>query len=142
MIKAVELRVGNLIMYNPPEGTLHGPFVITEINDRWVGYKNGGGLMSSFVDIPRLPLEWCDPIILTEEWVNKFGLANGKEIFRGLTIYQNMIRDGSGRYNGYCFSTTRADVEYRFVMGFSVTTVHRLQNMYYLFTGLELVLTK
>lgn len=127
-------------MYNPPQGELHGPFIITEINNEWVGYEKGNGFSELFINQPRLPLEWCEPITLTEEWLMRLGLANGKEIFRGLTIWQNRVRDGSGNYDGYHFSTTRADLNYRFVLGFCVKTVHHLQNFYYCFTGQELII--
>jgi len=130
MIKSSELRIGNLLT-----GVLTGELVIVD----WLVMKHvqdNGNIQAPPYDMSAV----YEPITLTEEWINRFGLANGKEIYRGLTIWQNRIRDGSGNYDGYTFSTTRADVECRFVLRLSVKTVHHLQNLYYVLTGQELTL--
>lgn len=145
MINLSELRIGNYIMYNPPQGSLHGPFIITEINSEWVGYEKGNGFSELFIDQPRLPLCWCEPCAITDEWLQQFGLNSGTAIWQAnggvfkLKLYKNMIRDGSGRFDGVTFSQIVGPTEHHIHI-ILCRYIHELQNAYSLLTKSELKL--
>lgn len=155
MINAKELRIGNYIMYNPPQGSLQGPFIITEINSEWVGYEKGNGVSELFIDQPRLPLLWCEPISIVEEWLMKLGFErrmmnvvvpewyimctppNYKREFSLWFRFGCMVNTPRGVCDGQGWHPWMDSGD---AHGFNIKSIHHLQNFYYGFTGQELTL--
>jgi hypothetical protein len=120
MIKAQELRIGNLLVL--------GPNVVTvqQIGQNSFAYEKGENL---FADI-------C-PIDLTEDWLLKFGFEGPKK--EAGTYYQ---KDNHRVYlfdSFFEFEFT-ANKDSRFNLFRSYQYVHQLQNLYFALTGTELTL--
>jgi hypothetical protein len=124
-METIELRIGNLIYFN------NDVVDITGIGKLGVSFGKHGFCQS-------LSPEWFKPILLTEDWLLKFGFVKdefvaGFELSFGrqsfivahaqdndlLLLYQSDI---GCNYNDLCF----------------VETVHSLQNIIYSLTGEEL----
>jgi hypothetical protein len=109
-MKATELRIGNLIFNTV--GGINTPIIADIISIKYA--------------------HTYEPIPLTEEWLDKFGLReiherNGVKYSRwaskkGITLYES-----SGGYSCYKFSN-------KIIIHF----VHQLQNLYFILTGEEL----
>jgi len=82
-----------------------------------------------------------EPIPLTEELLLKFGFVKDGPYYvnHKISISKNMIRDGSGNFNGfYCSLQFRDAFEKHYIQ---LLYFHQLQNLYFLLTGTELVLS-
>lgn len=138
MIKAEELRIGNLV--NVPRAD-QIPFRIDAFEflgkDFGKVAQNNGTYMVMDIEVPFHPLTWelkdLSPIPLTPKILEKFGLN-----FDGLT-YRNktdLVVSGEFTWVGIYIPRNDEDVtldcpEY----------VHQLQNLYYALTGTELTIT-
>lgn len=114
-MKAQELRVGNYVQ-------LEDKFI--EIDIESFSNKN-------IMDLPLT--EWCQPILLTEDWLLKFGFYIVNPSFSN-KIYYNKIRPeleirlSGNEYNLGIESEWLKEIKY----------VHELQNLYFVLTGEEL----
>jgi hypothetical protein len=113
MIKANELRIGNLVKNGL------GEFIIIKNN---INERNTGGYI----------LKTLEPVPLTEEWLIKFGFINDEEIgyswyieWEGCVILAYDLDDKGIRVSDTWEFGKR---EY----------VHQLQNLYFALTGCEL----
>lgn len=127
-MKLQELRIGNLVTYNPncvDKGTKIIPLEVeciyggefsnsVRLND---GYDNEYGVDEIL------------PILITEEWLLKLGfepvniLHDGTKVFRAEPYFY--FKDGIGR-----ISIHAPEIKY----------VHQLQNLYFALTGEELTI--
>jgi hypothetical protein len=114
-----ELRIGNFIQ------TTSGLFPDNPTKHAWqITAEDLVQIITS--DKPEI----YEPILLTEEWLNKFKTGNMGEIKKDWTIWENRIRDGSGRFDGYGISFRGS--AYPLCL---IRYVHQLQNLYYEITG-------
>jgi hypothetical protein len=120
MIKANELRIGNLVKYD------NCVKVIDVINDskNIVEFEDGDTVYAVF---------HCQPIPLTEEWLLKFGFVDKNYTLelkaKRKTIVFNWFSKvvSTGKRSGY-YSRKYRHIKY----------VHQLQNLYFALTGEEL----
>jgi hypothetical protein len=122
-MKASELRIGNLII-NPNSGITFIEKVFN-INSNAINefYEQGGSV--------RLPLDYIQPIPLTEEWLLNAGF---KEAYTA-----NYIKDDIGIYLGDFTVTLEADDPYcSHNVSQKIQYVHQLQNLYFALKGEEL----
>ena len=133
-MKANELRIGNKIIgvYSDGENdeledicTVLALDETGEINGHkiWVESSNSNAeIFSEFKPIP-----------LTEEWLIRFGFDNLGKFGWGIGDFHiENTKNLRGKYKyKYCFRTISRKI-------IRVTTVHQLQNMFYILTGKEL----
>jgi hypothetical protein len=114
-MKTAELRIGNWII--EPNNEDKNPFQIFSIYDEPKNEKLNG-----------LPINYFQPIPLTEEWLNKFDFITtyGTWKFRGIEYYS--IESNGSLYFDDQYTAT--DIKY----------VHQLQNLYFALTGEELTI--
>lgn len=117
-MEARELRIGNYVKYKCCVGDLHE---------------------SQVDEIKRNGFAWCggwmakEPILLTEEWMVKFGFESkgiikiGEEKDGEIYWYKNQLHISDMRDSSYSFVSK---CEY----------VHQLQNLYFALTGEELTI--
>ena len=135
MIKANELRIGNLV--NVPRED-QSPFRIDAFEYLSNTYIKVAMTHPEFGDKMH-PLTWYDedlkPIPLTEDWLLKFGFekSNSNTEFYTFDLSKLSIHlkskqyaDGRTYFNSWCI--IEKQIEY----------VHQLQNLYYCLTGSEL----
>ena len=83
-----------------------------------------------------------DPVLITDEWLDRLGFKAGSIIWKegafGLKMYKNSIRDGSGRYEGVTFSQMIGSLTEHHIYNSCCRYLHELQNFYYTFTKEEL----
>lgn len=125
MIKANELRTGNLVLFN-------GKVVkISEV-----------GRLTIEVEINELKYLYCKiedlkPIPLTEEWLLKFGWGKGEydtEYVDNVSLKQECLSYNVGA-KMFCIETNGDIMEIK-----HIRYVHQLQNIFYCLTGQELEL--
>ena len=133
-MKAEELRIGNLIVseddYIISVNEIYNHTQI-KVTERWV---SGSAIYRDYAC--NYPIYTYQPIILTEEWLKKFGFKipgggisydKGKlSIYIGDTILSG--KDGRTYFNSWA------------ILEHSPKYVHELQNLYYALTKEELVL--
>lgn len=117
-MKANELRIGNLII--DEHGTLSNIVEITDYDRIAVGNNRVVTDLSN-----------CEPIPLTEEWAEKFGVQYTDTItYKGYIIrFDNIV------------ITIKNDMVY--LMGQQISNVkyvHQFQNLYFILTGKELTI--
>ena len=142
MIKPYELRIGNLIAWNPrlshPRTTLPSTQVkVTSIFQNKIGYISPGieHRVEPFeddlsqIETPYRPLDELEPIPLTAEMLEKCGFEKvaDETFIKGHLTLQKM-QD----YNGEVFLFNSAELRPQ------ITYVHQLQNFYFALTGEEL----
>lgn len=128
-IKINEFRMGNYANYS-----YQGTDVI------FYGYNYSDGCFTDFSSIPIEPDE-LDAILLTEELLLRHGFVKDGPYYvnHKISITKNMIRDGSGNFNGfYCTLQCRDAFEKHYI---HLMYFHQIQNLYFLLTGTELVLS-
>lgn len=133
MIKANELRCGNMVLYKP-YGNRDGERVtiagILGMKAYFNKYTNESGMLHALMPIP-----------LTEEWLAKFGFkrhdeedCNGYLAYRPSTahfsvrLFINYTGHVCAHYSGTAISTNHPQY------------VHQLQNLYFALTGEELTI--
>jgi len=142
MIKTNELRIGNLIVWNPtlshPVTTLH-PMqieVLSILQDK-IGYISPGmkhraepfedDLLQ--IETSYKPMEELEPILLTTELLTKCGFETvvNKEYRKGYFVLEKLQDDNKEvfQFNGF---EIRPKISY----------LHQLQNLYFVLTGEEL----
>lgn len=143
MIDPKEIRIGNLL-YPKLNTTPHWRMALRV---SMIGEKIKAGYFEaepdSFQPIP-LDDEWLNKFSLEEKW---YGAENGPgdercygfKLSDHLFLVKNMIRDGSGRWDGYHL-VYRSGVVYRIAFGKKIEHVHHLQNIVLGLTGQELTL--
>lgn len=122
MIKSTELRIGNLVLMEAPDGSFQKwkdvvhPVVYWDLDDDTTSFKG---------------------IPLTEEWLRKFGFVydggNGYKAPHGTDHWYHTLRSGfmpNILARGSIKSDLYKGVEY----------VHQLQNLYFALTGEELTI--
>lgn len=126
-MKAEELRIGNLIMKDDEA------FTVTGVTPRYVSYEHSGELTFNF------RLEDVQPILITHEWLEKFGWVWNEEC-KSYEKYPN----GDTRMNlslEIGGSYTMFNYVLKAVIAERIYYVHQLQNLYFALTGKELQLT-
>ena len=116
-MEAKELRIGNYINFNGVDIQC-GYAVITDIRQKEKGLTNE--YLSTII---------YKPILLTEEWLLKFGFSGDKEYgwsFNYVLIITN------GEHFDYWGADNVIDLRY----------IHQLQNLYFALTGEELTTNK
>ena len=107
-----ELRIGNYFINVAGISIVNGSII------RWI--EEGSYLRS-------------DPIILTEEWLLKFGFVKYND--RWWRYDKNGMFDISNQFDAFCFQTCMW-------VNDNIKHVHQLQNLYFALTGAELTLKK
>jgi len=119
MIKAEELRIGNLFLAGK---TIHPERVFKIDFEMRDGHLING----------QIPEEHCHGIELTEEWLLKFGLEYVDEA-AGYVLGHHLIPETAYKdYEVHLFCEENCAVK--------IKHVHQLQNLFYALTGEELTL--
>jgi hypothetical protein len=125
-MKANELRVGNYISLLGIDKQVEGIANLRNRRDMyWITCK----------DIVDVKIIHFKPILLTEEWLLKFGFEKEKiqlttytKIKLSITLKTNEYVSGRTYFNSWCI--LEKQIEY----------VHQLQNLYFALTGEELTI--
>lgn len=107
-MKATELRIGNYFLYKNR--------ILNRVNTAWLNNLKG-----------------CEPILLTEEWLLKFGFDEGSDIV-GECYFINEFTPSD-------VTIYRIDGDLYYMNGSTpiiISYVHQLQNLYFALTGEEL----
>ena len=128
-MKANELRIGNLVEFG--KSTLVVDTISSSDNVILIT-KNGSNCTTN--------LKFCKPILLTEEWLLKFGFVQyqKKPLF-----YLQLSRHFRLRANIYSIEGKMAfiiSLPYHYPTP-TINKVHQLQNLYFALTGEELTIT-
>lgn len=126
-MKASELRIGNLIMWDSEKTQIE---IISEISKGAIG-------LESDTDFDTLtPIGLFKPIWLTEEWLMKLGFEKLDENTAGCiwVIVRNDIVFDDLKITQW-YKPNRPKFERRH---FGIKYVHQLQNLYFALTGEEL----
>ena len=115
-MKANELRVGNLVNYDQALHIIggHSILMIEEGKD----------------------IELFKPILLTEEWLVKFGFRTEYPLSNERNYYNNNKYVSINYFNG----GFRLNVNRLIYGGIKIRYIHQLQNLYFSLTGEELEL--
>lgn len=133
MINAKDLRIGNLILFNPKKG-IERICLVMEIKEKEIIVKDNGLNLSLF------ELEF-QPIPLTPDMLQKCGFEKWfVEDYETNDVYEKSIDDDlsieiTSLKNGDFILCVRVD-EYRLSKPFRF--IHQLQNLYYALTQTEL----
>lgn len=128
MIKANELRIGNLV-YQYRYEKAQKENTISQIRRTKVFFINGAS--ECFKDI--------DPIPLTEEWLLRFGFnSKYKSVHTHWNIKSFGIEQASDEDENGNSIPVRQEFYYAFTI--EIKYVHQLQNLYFALTGEELTL--
>jgi hypothetical protein len=129
-MKASELRIGNIIMFADYDGIIYRKISAIKLNEF--------GLYS---DIDGTNFEICKPILITKEWLLKLG-------FEYCNVYNNYKIKAGQYYNSICYNyedckwyynNDSSDAGCHYVASIaSIKYVHKLQNLYFALTGIEL----
>lgn len=122
MIKSSELRIGNLVMFltydETSDGNLVGESYVEKI-------ENAAGI-SHVEEFP----DSYDPILLTEEWLERMGFVAYGTGWR-IGTYWFKIEPECAGVKGFYFRSIEAYMR-------RLDYVHQLQNLYFALTGEEL----
>lgn len=138
---AQELRIGN---YIDCECTTH---IVTEISrtlvrSYWLKAKEDE-IKNDYI----FEIESCKPILITEEWLLKFGFEKFKPILGSYVKTPSATKKGYGfRFHTqnpfsddiFCLVTETYYMEQLIQTKYWVKYVHQLQNLYFALTGEEL----
>ena len=134
MIKANELRIGNLVGKNN-YGISDNPVSVSHIEVENIGI---GGVNSEYSYghfSPKYVLEELSPIPLAEEWLLKFGFAKGYKYTSLETAEFDLDYDclKNELYISFGDSPFHTELPH-------IKHVHQLQNLYFALTGEELTI--
>jgi hypothetical protein len=119
-MKASELRIGNWVKSNVSGNVLR--FTTYQFNDL-------NEILSCSPPKPKL-----EPILLTEEWLVKFGFEKLWYDDNGMKLPYYRLNQNDYLFDlDYEFCATRDDAGYIYLK-----SVHQLQNLYFALTGEEL----
>lgn len=126
-MKASELRIGNYVWED-----YGGDYVVTSIHNK--SFETIGLTKPSFKTEGVYLVDEIKPILLTEEWLFKFGFSASKtkmlvDVYR-IGEYQYMPK-----YEYFGFT---GDTDNKGLIKSDVKYVHQLQNLYFALTGEEL----
>ena len=112
-MKASELRIGNYI------------FLTKDVNKSYVITKTSGAI----IDYIECESVLSKPILLTEEWLLKFGFEKGSLIYKNDSFNLNgeIVFKGENSFRYFGLET-------------KIKYVHQLQNLYFALTGYELTI--
>lgn len=122
MIKASELRVGNLVKWEDQNVSV---LELKRLGVELGYYKDSIGFLRNYKDV--------QPIPLTEEWLLKFGLewsGKGAQWLTKFTPCGKALVYIEEHYFKFCGITIEIQIKY----------VHQLQNLYFALTGEELTI--
>jgi hypothetical protein len=118
-MKTTNLRIGNIVLLDGDE------IIITGIKGNTVWHKDG-------FDMTGLSGSKVEPILLTEEWLLKFGFKKGNQIYpKGFSL----LVLNTDFYWGFNLED-KLDCELNDVQ--PINYVHQLQNLYFALAGEEL----
>jgi hypothetical protein len=123
-MEAKELRIGNYIQAKNEPGRVQGIVLsLAKMGAYTIPFVNAEGKADT------LGYNECEPIVLTEEWLEKFDFY---------------FVDGDWHKNNVVISTVPNDVSYYYDGANGVVVdlsyVHQLQNLYYILQGEDLSL--
>ena len=123
-MKAQELRIGNyVICYNVN-------IKVSSINDVYLCNETDKGGQYKISDV--------EPILLTEEWLLKFGFNKDDEKYTKkaghLYDWDDYSVEKSNTFEDWCFTNV---MQHEFIIT-EIKYVHSLQNLYFALTGKEL----
>lgn len=130
MIKANELRKGNLVLLNVNyKDNIHTVDEIYTEEVKVTSIEDGGCF-------PRMIMKSLRPISLNPEWLEKFGFSYSAPFYakRPLMLSKNAVRDGAGDYDGFILRVKIEDGMQHMV----IRNIHHLQNIFHSLTGEEL----
>lgn len=136
-MKAKELRIGNLIYSDTKQVTVIDGFMNNSV------YKNVDDERVRFI---LSNITYCNGILLTEEWLLKFGFGRIKQQNPNLsdTDYPYYFRINEGFTNEMTIEDLNSSVCFVFSYGrcsiIKIEYIHQLQNLYFALTGEELTL--
>lgn len=153
-MKANELRVGNLVVLKSTqdEDEIAKLLSIDEIEGCY--YNNAEDSLLIDKEYGKTGNSFCifeiiNPILLTEDWLSKFGFKNltDKENIKSLDLFINkgvigFYANNEDNYNSvYVYSGIYEDRDQIRICK-NIKYVHQLQNLYFTLTGNELLLTQ
>jgi len=122
-MKETELRVGNLIIINEEVDMITG--IWHEIRSH--------GVSNIFIQAKNdldYPIKDIKPVLLTKEWLLKFGFRGEDRYFLSPNGYVLMLqKNGVIKFNGLIFNESKR-----------ILYVHQLQNLYFAVTQKELTI--
>ena len=124
-MKATELRIGNYYQYASDRGITYTQ--VQEIK------RNQFGLLSDF---DGTNFEICKPIVLTDEWLLRFGFKYSLKLDDFMFKDQNDVFEIQPYKKGFLNLVIWHDNE----ILQEIKYVHQLQNLYFALTGEELSL--
>ncbi len=133
-MKAEELRIGNLVLRATGWDKNGVPFFSDNLYmvDNISSFSIGIHDFPEFQGCNEIPIKDLEPILLTEDWLIKFGFEIKENV---------LIKEGFRIFRGYWDSIDlNQGSEYSGVAIQKIKTVHELQNIYYILTGKELEL--
>jgi hypothetical protein len=157
MIKAEELRIGNLVTVDEYrtddfDHLLAEELTIVTLKGDKAILQRSCGCCHEEVELSHLA-----GIPLTEEWLNEAGISEqmhgeqwgqsdqritGFQLSKFFFLQKCLCRDASGRYDGFSL-VSKTGLVFRTILGCqTIKTVHRLQNIVYDLTGEELKINK
>lgn len=122
-----ELRIGNLVQTHRRE--LNEIIVINTIATKY----NSNEVLLATNMFPLLLLNQCDPIPLTEEWLERFGAEEKWSEKYELQGFSIILKED----NTWTFWIANSD-DFGGSYFVNINYVHQLQNLYYALTGEEL----
>lgn len=118
-----ELRIGNYLYTD--EGKINSVYLIAK---SVIEFSNPHTICSP---------DFCSPVLLTEEWLIKFGLEQGGYDF---LFWTKETKNGIFTICGD--SEIEFGIRYNNEIELQLKYVHQLQNLYFALTGEELAITK
>lgn len=138
MIKANELRLGNLLLLSENVGyNFKGIVEVISINKTGINpwQDMGASGLISFDKLTGIPL--------TEEWLEKFGFNKTVDKQLETITISNNGSEGKAWIENISFSNNEITLQYEhnkyYYNNLNVTYVHQLQNLYFALTGEELI---
>ncbi|CAL1518191.1 hypothetical protein [Chitinophaga sp. MM2321] len=131
MIKDSELRIGNYVEYTRIQGRINPIIRLLSVGNNYLDVKYT--LKQSMREgVGNCMFSEIDSILLTEEWLLKFGFIEDvrKVFFKGIIDVERILSD-SPDWEVHIHGKS---------IGKSINCVHQIQNFYYALTGEELEL--
>lgn len=131
-MEARELRIGNLVEY--PNWNNDGSPAYFKIRDIYTD-DNKIGLTNGIIQVPSTKLDYIIPVLLTREWLDRFGFYS--EIIHESDTAIYVLKDLSFYIDYYSLQPIDSGFP---IVKYKIKYVHQLQNLYFSLTGEELII--